>query len=172
MSIEIREANLHDPADASAFVETLDAYARDPMGGGASLPRDVKDRLVEALRAHPGGHVLLAWEGSRAVGVATCFLGFSTFVARPLLNVHDLGVVSEARGRGVGRALLEGVEALARSLGCVKLSLEVLEDNGAARNLYESFGFRDYALRGVPRRTFFLTKPLEPTNVERRRVGF
>jgi ribosomal protein S18 acetylase RimI-like enzyme len=162
MSIEIREANWGSPSDAAAVLEALNAYAEDPMGGGKPLPREVTERLVPALAAHPGAHVLLAWDGARPVGVATCFVGFSTFAARPLLNVHDLGVVADARGRGVGRALLTHAEALARALGCVKLSLEVLEDNAAARGLYESFGFRDYELGGVARRTYFLTKPLDP----------
>jgi GNAT superfamily N-acetyltransferase len=162
MSIEIREANLRDPADAAALVEALEAYARDPMGGASPLPTDVAERLAPSLAAHPGAHVLLAWEGSRPVGVATCFVGFSTFAARPLLNVHDLGVVADRRGRGIGRALLARAEVLARSLGCVKLTLEVLEDNALARDLYESFGFRDFALRGVARRALFLTKPVEP----------
>jgi GNAT superfamily N-acetyltransferase len=161
MSIEIRAANLQDPADAEALVYLLDAYARDPMGGGQPLDRDVAQRLVPALREHPGARVLLASRGGRPVGVATCFLGFSTFAARPLLNVHDLGVLPEHRGSGVGRALLGAAEALARSLGCVKLTLEVLEDNERARRAYASFGFRDYELGGVARRTLFLTKPLD-----------
>jgi len=162
MSIEIREANLRDSADAEAFLCMLNAYAEDPMGGGKPLEADVTRRLVAALLEHPGVHVLLAWDGARPVGVATCFVGFSTFAARRLLNVHDLGVAPDARGRGVGKALLTRAEALARSLGCVKLSLEVLEDNALARGLYASFGFRDYELQGELRRTLFLTKTLVP----------
>lgn len=160
MSIEIREANLKAAADAAAFLRMLDAYARDAMGGGKPLDGEVAQRLVPALLEHPGAHVLLAWEGGQPVGVATCFVGFSTFAARSLLNVHDLSVVPEARGRGVGKQLLAHAEALARSLGCAKLSLEVLEDNERARAVYASFGFRDYELGGVARRTLFLTKPL------------
>ena len=162
MSIEIREADLRDAGDAEAFLLLLNAYATDEMGGGDPLDRDVASRLVPALVAHPGAHVLLAWDNARPIGVATCFVGFSTFAARPLLNVHDLSVVADARGRGVGRALLARAELLALSLGCIKLSLEVLEDNARARGLYASFGFRDYVLGGVERRTFFLTKPLQP----------
>lgn len=162
MSIEIREANLREKADADAFLLLLDAYAQDEMGGGTALDADVIRRLVPALLEHPGAHVLLAWEDARPVGVATCFVGFSTFAARRLLNVHDLGVAPDARGRGVGRALLAHAEALARALGCSKLSLEVLEDNARARRVYASFGFNDYELGGAHRRTLFLTKRLQP----------
>jgi GNAT superfamily N-acetyltransferase len=67
-------------------------------------------------------------------------LGFSTFYARPLVNVHDLSVLAAHRGQGVGRQLLAAVEAEAQRLGCCKLTLEVLERN-PARRLYESCGF-------------------------------
>lgn len=162
MSIEIREANLRATRDAEAFLQVLDSYAKDVMGGGQALAPAVVARLPAALAQHPGALVLLAWSGERSVGVATCFLGFSTFAAQPLLNIHDLAVVPELRGQGVGRALLAAAEESARARGCVKLSLEVLEANTGAQKLYESFGFRDYELGGVPRRTFFLTKPLAP----------
>lgn len=160
MSIEIREANFRDPRDGEALLQVLGAYAQDAMGGAKPLGADAARRLVPALAAHPGAHALLAWAELRPIGVATCFLGFSTFAARPLLNVHDLAVVPDFRRRGVARALLTSAEALARANGCVKLTLEVLEDNAVARELYHSFGFRDYELGGVQRRTFFLAKPL------------
>ncbi len=160
MSIEIREANLREMREADAFLSLLDSYARDVMGGGTPLDATVKQRLVPALLEQPGVLVLLAWLDERAVGLASCFFGFSTFAARPLLNVHDLAVLPELRGRGIGRALLAAAEEHARARGCVKLTLEVLEDNVGAQRLYRAQGFRDYELGGVPRRTFFLTKPL------------
>lgn len=160
MSIEIWEANLSASREVEAFLHVLQSYAQDIMGGGRALAPAVVERLPAALAQHPGALVLLAWSGERAVGVATCFLGFSTFAAQPLLNIHDLAVVPERRGQGIGRALLAAAESFARARGCIKLSLEVLEDNAGAQKLYESFGFRDYELGGVQRRTFFLTKPL------------
>ena len=105
----IREADLGQPADAEALVGLIDADARDLMGGGAPLTPAVRARLVPNLREVPGRLVLLAFEGERAVGVAVCFPGFSTFHARPLINIHDLAVLPGSRGRGVGRALLGAV---------------------------------------------------------------
>jgi ribosomal protein S18 acetylase RimI-like enzyme len=87
-------------------------------------------------------------------------VGFSTFEARPLVNVHDLAVLPEHRGRGVGRALLAGVEQRARARGCCKLTLEVLDTNETARRLYARFGFQDFPLQGDPVPTRFLAKPL------------
>ncbi|MCC6847219.1 MAG: GNAT family N-acetyltransferase [Deltaproteobacteria bacterium] len=161
MPMEIRDADLADPADAAAVVAIVDAYASDPMGGGARLSDEIRTRLVPGLRAHPTALVLLAFLDGRAVGVAVCFVGFSTFRARPLLNVHDLAVVHEARGRGVGRALLAAVEDRARARGCCKLTLEVLEENRPARALYARVGFGDVA-GGDSASTRFLAKALDP----------
>ena len=111
------------------------------MGDGAPLPDDVRARLIDGLRRHPTTIVFLAYAGGAAVGLATCFLGFSTFAARPLLNIHDLVVLPVYRGHGVGRALLEAVERRATALGCCKLTLEVTEQNHAARRVYERAGF-------------------------------
>ncbi len=159
MTIDVREADLAAPADAAAIVALVDAYAREPVGGGASLAPEVAARLVAGLRAHATTLVLLAFVDGRAVGVAICFFGFSTFAARPLVNVHDLAVLPGARRRGVGRALLAAVEVRARARRCCKITLEVLDRNERARALYESVGFADVAV-GDSAFTRFLAKPL------------
>jgi ribosomal protein S18 acetylase RimI-like enzyme len=160
--IEVVEADLAQSAHRAGILEVLDSYASDPIGGGTPLAAEVRQRLLPGLQEHPTTLVLLAFDGPRAVGVAVCFLGFSTFAARPLLNVHDLAVLPEWRGRGVGRALLEAAEARARARGCCKLTLEVQDSNQRARGLYESFGFSDYVLGNTGATpTRFLTKTLE-----------
>ncbi|MDA8746099.1 GNAT family N-acetyltransferase, partial [Rubripirellula amarantea] len=112
-----------------------------------------------ALIEHPASLVLLASVDEQIVGTATCFLGFSTFQARPLLNVHDLAVIPEYRGQGIGRALLACAEASALKRGCCKLTLEVQDDNPKARGLYISFGFREFVV-GDSEPTRFMTKPI------------
>jgi ribosomal protein S18 acetylase RimI-like enzyme len=147
--LTIVDASLDNPAHAGAFLEMIEAYARDPMEGGRPLPERVRSRLVPALRAHPAHYVLLAYDGDRAVGFSVCILGFSTFEARPLMNIHDIGVLSEYRGRGVGRQLMDRIEDLARKLNCCKLTLEVRRDNLPARGLYRKIGF-DQVQVGMP----------------------
>ena len=138
--LQIIEADLDRPDHAQAVVDLTDAYSRDPMGDGKPLDEDVRRRLIPGLKAHPTTHIFLAYEGDRAIGMALCFRGFSSFYARPLINIHDLSVVPEARGRGVGRKLLEAVAAKGRALDCCKLTLET-QDKNPARRLYESVGF-------------------------------
>jgi ribosomal protein S18 acetylase RimI-like enzyme len=160
MSLEIVEADLSSELGAACVVDLIDAYARDPMGGGRALPEDVRARLGPDLRAHVTlgtASVLLALQGGEAVGVAVCFLGYSTFRARPLLNLHDLAVRSDMRGAGVGQALLAAVASKAHALGCCKVTLEVREDNAPARRLYERTGFVDTAPAGARTRTLFRT---------------
>lgn len=135
------QAELADSRDAADALTLLRAFARDPFGQGRDLDPEVRDILIERLRDQPGALVFLARLEDRPVGVAVCFLGFSTFTARPLVNIHDIFVDQAARGRGVARRLLEAVEARARALDCGKLTLEVQERNTNARRLYENFGF-------------------------------
>lgn len=140
-----------------AVMEMLNAYAGDPQGGGQPLDDDVRSRLIPALREHPTTVILLAFDGPRPIGIATCFRGFSTFAARPLLNLHDLAVIPEYRGRGVGRRLLAAVEGKARELGCNKVTLEVLEAN-PARKLYAAMGYASPVYYKGSGQAFFLTK--------------
>jgi len=87
--ITIIQANLEDPLHGAAIVELVDSYAREPMGGGTPLTDDVRSALVPGLRAHPMARVFLAYEDETPVGIAVCFVGYSTFAAKPLINVHD-----------------------------------------------------------------------------------
>jgi len=134
-------ADLDDPRHQSAVLAMTRAYAQDPMGNGRDLPAEIQQRLVPGLRAHPTTLIFLAYRDDEAVGIVTGFVGFSTFAARPLINIHDLHVAREHRGHGVGRSLLQAVETEARLLGCCKLTLEVQEHNEAALALYRRYGF-------------------------------
>jgi ribosomal protein S18 acetylase RimI-like enzyme len=163
-TLRVRRADLGDAADAAAIVLLLDAYAADPRGGGKPLPDAVRARLVAGLRQTPGSRVWLAYDGPDAVGVCVGFVGYSTFQALPLLNIHDLAVLPGQRGRGTGRALLAAAELQALAEGCCKLTLEVQEDNAPARGLYESFGFRDVRF-GNSGPTRFLGKVIAPAGV-------
>lgn len=161
--IDVAAADLSRESDAVALVTLLDAYARDPMGGERPLPAAVRERLVPDLQeriANGTALVMIARRAGEPLGVAVCFLGYSTFAARPLLNLHDLAVVEKARGGGVGRALLAAVETAARARGCVKLTLEVREDNARARRLYRHVGFADYTTGDTQTRTLFLERKL------------
>jgi GNAT superfamily N-acetyltransferase len=72
--------------------------------------------------------------------------GLMEVLARPrrrgTRRVEVLAVRSDARGAGVGTALLEAVAADTRADGADRLLLEVVDTNGRAKELYERVGFR------------------------------
>lgn len=144
-TLAIALADYRDRRDATDVVTLLDTYARDPMGGGAPLADDVKARLPGDLAANPQAFSLIARIDDQAVGLANCFMGYSTFAARPLVNIHDLAVLPGHRGAGIGKALLAAVEAEALKRGASKITLEVLSGN-PARHLYAACGYGDYQL--------------------------
>ena len=159
-AVTILQADLENPTHQQAVVDLINAYAREPMGLGRDLPEDVRRDLVPGLRRHPTTLIFLALSGEDPVGVAVCFLGFSTFAARPLVNVHDLAVLPAYRDRGVGRRLLEQVAATARALGCCTITLEVKEDNTRAQRLYQKMGFEGITPNGGTGDMWFLQKRL------------
>lgn len=159
--MNIIEADLGRPDHARALVALLDEYARGATGTGQPLSGHARSHLAAELARRPQAHVLLAYAGAQAVALAVCFEGFSTFACRPLLNIHDIVVTESHRGRGAARALLLQAEALARRLGCCKLTLEVLEGNRAAQALYRSCGYDGYELNPATGRALFWQKKLE-----------
>jgi len=149
-------ADLSNPAHQAAIVELLDMYCRNEFGDGKPLSAETRANLIPGLVKHGGARVFLAYEDDQPAGLAICFVGFSSFKAKPLVNVHDLAVAPQFRGRGIGGALLEAVAADARQLGCGKVTLEVRADNAKALELYRRVGFQS----SQPAETLFLSKYL------------
>lgn len=152
--------DLRDTGQAAAWLALLDHYARDPMGGGSGLSDHARRHLVGRLQLVPGFHAALAMAGEQAVGLINCFTGFSTFAARPLLNIHDIVVHSAWRGRGIAQLLLDWATCRAGELGCCKLTLEVLANNHPAMAAYERAGFAPYVLDPQAGNALFLQKIL------------
>ena len=163
MTLRIVAVDVENKAISTAWLELLDHYARDPMGGGTGLSEYAKANLVSVLQALPTFHGALAWRGDEAVGLINCFAGFSTFAARPLLNIHDVVTRADRRGQGVGRALLDWVAERARTLGCCKLTLEVLSNNHAALAAYRRAGFAPYELDPAAGPALMMQKLLQET---------
>lgn len=144
--ITIVKADLTQAKHAEAIVTLLNDYACDPMGGGEPLSLDVRGCLIEAMSQRSFVHSFIAYDLDRPVGLINLVEGFSTFAARPLLNVHDVMVISDYRGQGIATQLFVEAERFARKLGCVKLTLEVLEGNEPAKKAYSRLGFKPYQL--------------------------
>ncbi len=158
--VNISIADLSNPAHMQATLALLNEYSKDEMGGGSELSDFVKSNLVQALKKRPGVYVILAFDEEMPIGLAICMEGFSTFACMPLLNIHDIVVSSEYRGRGVSKQLLAKAEEIALNSGCCKLTLEVLEGNSVAQAAYKAAGFAGYELNPAMGNALFWQKKL------------
>lgn len=160
MTVEIITANVNDIKQASDIVELLDSYATDPMGGGQALSVSTRQRLVEQMAKRDFVFSLLAYWDGEPVGLANCIESFSTFAASGVINIHDLFVKRDFRGKGICRKMIERIEQIAKQRDCCKLTLEVLEGNTRAQHVYRRCGFDDYALSSETGRALFWQKKL------------
>lgn len=146
MAVELVEVDYRNPVHGQHLLQLMDAYAADPMGGGMPLDPVARGRLVEGLSARSDALSILAYIDGSPVGLVNCFEGYSTFKAKPLINLHDVVVLPAYRGRGIAKQMLERVEALAKGRGCYKITLEVLSQNTAAQAAYRKLGYAGYRL--------------------------
>ncbi|RHW75310.1 GNAT family N-acetyltransferase [Colwellia sp. RSH04] len=146
MAIELIQADYQNEQHATDLVMLLNAYALDPMGGGEELAEYVKKNLVTTLAKRSDVFSILCYVDNKPAGIINCVEGFSTFKCKPLINIHDCGVLPEFRGLGISGLLFSKVEELAKAKGCCKLTLEVLEGNVVAQNAYKKLGFAGYEL--------------------------
>jgi ribosomal protein S18 acetylase RimI-like enzyme len=159
--IKIVRVDYADPAHATALIDLLDSYARDPAGGGAALSDFTRANLVSQLAARSFIFSVLAFDGDTPVGLVNAIEGFSTFACRPLVNVHDVVVLPSHRGRGIAARMFAEIEAIASERGACKLTLEVLDGNASARALYQRLGFTAYQLDPAMGHAQFLHKWLD-----------
>jgi Acetyltransferases len=139
--IEIEDCDFSNPDHLTSAVELINAYILDEMGGGTPLSPIQQLRFVDGLNDHPKKIVLLASVEGKCAGMIVAFENFSTFTARPMVNIHDIIVKKEFRGNGIGRKMMEALENRANELRCSRITLEVREDNKVAQQLYKSMGF-------------------------------
>jgi len=159
MNIEVRQADYANTADAEAVVMLLNGYATDPMGGGEPLSEYTQQNLANSLASRPTAFSVICFVDGKPAGLANCIEGFSTFKCKPVVNIHDIAVLPEYRGKGLSMKLMEKVEQLAKERGACKLTLEVLEGNTLAQNAYRKFGFSGYELDPKMGKAMFWEKP-------------
>jgi len=146
MTIQYQVADYTDPKHADDLVMLMDHYASDPMGGGEPLNENVKAVLASELAKQQGAVSIIAYDSDQAVGLLNAFTGFSTFAAKPLMNIHDVVVLDGHRGKGISQGLINALVDIAKGNGCVKLTLEVLQNNHIAKGSYTKLGFKAYEL--------------------------
>jgi GNAT superfamily N-acetyltransferase len=135
-AVVIRPATAGDIPAILAFIRELAEYEKLSNAVVAT-----EASLREALFGdRPAAEVLIAHVEGVPAGFALFFHNFSTFLSRRGLYLEDLYVRPVHRRRGIGRALLTRLAAIAVERGCGRLEWSVLDWNQSAWRFYESLG--------------------------------
>ncbi|MEY4406157.1 MAG: hypothetical protein RL345_623 [Chloroflexota bacterium] len=127
------------PEDGLAFVGLIDALA-DYENLDRPDP-DAKARLLaDAFSERPRFEVRLAEVDGVVAGYAFFFMTYSSFLAKPLLYLEDIFVLTEHRGVGAGKALFDACVTEARARGCGRMEWRVLTWNEPAIAFYRRRG--------------------------------
>ncbi len=139
------------PADAPALAAMVAALAAHHGEAAAAAA----EALARDLFA-PGAELWLAAlvaeraaGGGTPVGYAVVFRAYHVELAESAAIVQHLYVAPEARGRGVGAALMRACRARGRAWGCAQLGVAARADNAAAQRFYERQGMRGRPRGGV-----------------------
>ena len=138
MTISIRPATSADLPLIAQLIRDLAEYEK--------LADDVRfDQVVlgqKLFGPRPYAEVLIGEIDGQPQAFALFFHNFSTFEGRPGIYLEDLFVRPEARGSGLGKALLAHLAALTIERDCARLEWSVLDWNAPAIGFYQKLGAR------------------------------
>lgn len=145
-----------EPGDLPAVTAIERGSFSDPWSASAFLALLERSEALFCVATTPRAGE--AGEGREEV------IGFTVgYVALDQAELANVAVRAEARGRGVGRRLVEHVIRECAHRGALELFLEVRESNAAARGLYRSEGFSE-----IGRRRRYYERPVEDALILRR----
>lgn len=139
--LAIRPAKKTDAADLSRLVSQL---------GYPSTEQDMAERL-RALAGQPEYVLFVAEASGRIVGLVGAFLGYALEFNGPWGRLMGLVVDEPFRGRGIGRRLMERIEAWLRDHGATRLTLTSGKQRTEAHRFYRRLGYEETGLRFVKR---------------------
>lgn len=134
--LNLRPATPADVSQILAFIRDLATYEREPDAVLATEADLLRDGFGETKRFH----CIIAEADTKPAGFALYFYSYSTWEGRPGIYVEDLYVSPEHRGKGIGKALLTRVAAIAVAEGCRRLEWSVLDWNQPSIDFYHSLG--------------------------------
>lgn len=144
-NVTIRNATPDDAALILRLVKDLAVYERSP--DAVVMTEDMVRKHIFGIGLAPGergpiAEALIGEVDGSPQGCAVFFHNFSTWAGRPGIYLEDLFVRPEARGVGLGKALLAAVAKIAVARGCTRMDWLVIDWNEPAIGFYKSLGAR------------------------------
>ena len=136
MTLSIRSAVPDDLDSVIGFIRALAEYER--LADSVLLDRTLLGCHLFGER--PMAEVLIGEIDGVPRGFALFFHNFSTFEGKPGIYLEDLFVEPDARGAGLGKALLARLAQLAMERGCARLEWSVLDWNAPSIAFYKALG--------------------------------
>ena len=134
--IDIRKAEERDLPLILEFIQALAEYER-LRDACVATEQKLRDTLFSSP---PAAEVIIARVDGEPMGFALFFHNYSTFLAQRGIYLEDLFVKPEARGQGVGFALLSELARIAVERNCGRLEWAVLDWNQLAIDFYKRIG--------------------------------
>jgi GNAT superfamily N-acetyltransferase len=139
-SLNLRPATPADLPQILAFIRDLATYEREPDAVHATEADLLRDGFGPTKRFDCLIAELSESGKTISAGFALYFHNYSTWRGHAGIHIEDLYVSLEHRGKGIGKALLTRVAAIAAAEGCTRLQWDVLEWNTPAIGFYEQMG--------------------------------
>ena len=136
MTLSIRPATSADLPLIAQFIRDLAEYEK--LAHEVRFDEAVLEDRLFGVR--PYAEVLIGEVDGSAQGFALFFHNFSTFEGRPGVYLEDLFVRPEARGSGLGKALLAALAQIAVERDCARLEWSVLDWNEPSIAFYKKLG--------------------------------
>jgi GNAT superfamily N-acetyltransferase len=134
MAMEVRRIETESLSEVEPLFEAYQRFyeVEDP-------DRDRNRRFLERfVGTDDEGWLFGAFEADRILGFTCLHRHKSSLRAADTVLMYDLFVLPDARGKGVGRALIERALEVARDSGAVCLEWSTAPDNATAQRLYDS----------------------------------
>jgi GNAT superfamily N-acetyltransferase len=132
----VRVATVDDVGVILGFIRALAAYERL----ADAVIADEAALAATLFGPRPAAEVLIVEADGRPRGFALFFTSYSTFLAKPGLYLEDLFVEPDARGRGLGLALMATLAQLCVARGYGRFEWSVLDWNQPALDFYRALG--------------------------------
>jgi len=138
MNVIFRETNMDNKRDNESIVLLLNEFMNTTDQTNRA---EIDISVIDKLKKLSTTKIYLCENSDDIIGIAVCFIGFSTYNQRELLNIHDFFISSDWQGKGIGKKFLQYIDEECIKNNWCRVTLEVCGDNSNAIKLYSDSGY-------------------------------